>query len=514
MKRLLLSFLAILPLFVYAQTYDLNLSADVVKKYQGHNKGEVLRITGLQHDITFSKDPFYAGTNKYTDSYTMTLQDGTEIPLTTKIDKALEFKIKSIDDLWNAAILQDVIPMLINRGTQVELRQEAEADALKYVEALKDKGLEFNDPYLLNYLYTIVTKIAPSTLIDGRPGSVNIMIQDSPELNAATYPNGTIVINTGLLAALHTEDELVAVLAHEIAHFVLDHSVHNINEQIDRQKRAEAGAIFATILAGVAEVGIAYHSNGYYMPGAVTAATAVAASAIANQAVIDFGMDYSNQQELEADLYAVQVLEFLGYDKNALATALSRIKDIMLIERSKAMYFASYTHPALMERIAKAGVPSNPVDHEYERMVSFAITNTAFVKYDSRRFKEAMYYADLNIANNVASADDYLLKANCMLALDGSRESDMIVLGLINEAKRLDPSNINIFKAEILAELRLKNRSGAKSMLDQYSAYLTDTEASLKDIQHPDIWLGLYNYIISEQGWVRKMSIKLTGMTR
>lgn len=515
MKHRLLStcLLIILTHIAYAQTYDLNLTTDVVKRYQGHNKGEVLHIIGLQHGIAISNDPFYAGAKVYTDSYTLLLEGKEEIPLTTKIDRALEFHIKSIDDLWNAAILQDVIPMLIDRGIQVDIRQNAETDALRYIEAIKTNGLEFNDPYLLNYLYTLVTKIAPSTLIDGRPGTVNVMIQDSPELNAATYPNGTIVINTGLLAALHTEDELVAILAHEIAHFVLDHSMQNINAQIEAQKKAKAAAVLATILAGIGEVGMAYHSNGYYMPGAVTASVAIAATAIANQAIIDLGMEYNNQQETEADLYAVQVLDFLGYDHNALATALNRLKDIMLIERSKAMYFASYTHPALVDRINKVGVPTNNKNSEFEKMVSFAVTNTAFVKYDSRRFKEAMSYVDQNIQNNVATADDYLIKANCLLSLNGTQKSDKDVLLLISQAKRIDPTNINIFKVEILVELRLKNTVGAKTMLGQYAKYLAEMEETLRSIQHPETWLRLYNYIIDEKDWVNKMSIKLSGMT-
>lgn len=512
MKRFIFSILIILPIAIHAQMYNINLSANVVKKYQEHRKGEMLHIIGLRHDITISKDLYYSGVNKFDDSYSMILEGGAEVPLTTKIDRSLDFQIKTIDDLWNAAILQDVIPMLITKGTQVDLRQEIENDALQYIETLKENGLEFNDPYLLNYLYTIISKIAPSTLIDGRPGSVNIIIQDSPELNAATYPNGTIIINTGLLAALHTEDELVAVLAHEIAHFVLDHSVQNINAQIEQQKRAAAAAAFATVLAGIAEAGMAYYSNGYYMPGAVTAATAIAATAIASQAVEDFGMNYSNQQEFEADRYAIQALDFLGYNRNALSTALNRLKEIMLIERSRAMYFASYSHPALVERINKAGTPSMASDSEFEKMMSFAVTNTAFVKYDCRRFKEAMYYAEQNIKNHVATADDYLLKANCLLALNGTKESDYEVLSLINKAKQLDPTNVNIFKTEILTELRLKNISNAKLMLDEYVEYLAEKENNLKDIQHSDVWLGLYNYVISERKWASKMSIKLSGM--
>ena len=111
--------------------------------------------------------------------------------------------------------------------------------------------------------------------------------------NASTYPNGTIVINTGLLSTLHTEDELVACLAHEVAHFVLDHHLININAEIKRQKAAAAVAAFATVVAAVAEGAAAYYSNGYYMPGAVTAATAIGATAIANEIVTSLGMEYS-----------------------------------------------------------------------------------------------------------------------------------------------------------------------------------------------------------------------------
>lgn len=509
MKRILtVGLMVILPFLAFTQTYEFYLRANVQKKYQGYNKGESIAIVGLRHDITI--DPL--STNGLNESYTLQLENGREIALTTKIDKSLQFELSSIDDLWNAAILQDVIPMLILNGTQTDLRRDAELDALKYIESLKTNGLEFNDPFLLHYLYRIINKIAPSTIIDGRPGNINIIIQDSPELNAGAYPNGTIVINTGLLAELHSEDELVAILSHEIAHFVLDHSMQNINAQIARQKRAEAAAIFATILAGVAEGAAAYYSNGYYMPGAVTAATAVAATAIASEAVVDLGMDYNHKQEQEADKYAIQVLQYLGYNPNALATALSRLKDHMVNERSRAMYFSSYSHPALMQRILDTGTPTELVDKEYERMVSFAITNTAFVKYDSRRFGEACKYASQNIANNVATVDDYLLKANCLLALNGSEESDNEVLQLVNHAKQLDPSNINIFKTEILVELRRKNMQVATNLLNEYINYLKSKEIQLKEIQYPEMWLSLQNYITNEQEWAQKMIIKLTGM--
>lgn len=512
MKQLISCFIALIcaTLLSNAQTYDFDLTATAVKKYVNYPKGSILEIIGLEHRI--ERDQFYSSSTVLNDVYSMILQDGTAIPLTNKIDKALDFEIKSIDDLWNAAILQDVIPMLMKNGTQVDLRTETEQKTLEYIYAIKTHNMEFNDPYLLNYLYTLIAKIAPSTLIDGRPGSINLIIEDNPDINAGTYPNGTIVINTGLLAALHTEDELVAVLAHEVAHFVLDHSMQNINAQIKRQERAAIGAAIATILTGIAEGAAAYYSNGYYMPGVATAAVAIGATAIACQAVIDLGMEYSQRQEFEADAYAIQVLDFLGYDHNALASALTRLEDIMLIERSKAMYFSSSSHPALVDRINEAGVADLKTDVDFERMMSFAITNSAFTKYDSRRFREAMNDVTRNIQNGVATADDYLIKANCLLALSDTDTSNKEALALVQKAKELQPDNVNIYKAEILAELRLKNYQKAIAELNEYSGYLNEMDKVLPTILNESLWKQSYNFTLNERLWIDKMLIKLNGM--
>lgn len=492
---------------VSAQKYEFELKATAVKKYVNLPKGTSLEITGLEHKT--ERDPFYSSEIVLIEKYNMFLKDGTIIPLVTKIDRAIEFEIKTIDDLWNAAILQDVIPMLIQNGTQVSLRADAERDALEYLSSLESKGLKFNDPYLENYLYTLIAKIAPTTLIDGRPGNINLMIENNPSANACTYPNGTIVVNTGLLSALHTEDELVACLAHEVAHFVLDHNVANINAEIKRQKAAAAIAAAATVVAAVAEGAAAYYSNGYYMPGAVTAATAVGAAAIANEVVTTLGMEYSQQQEFEADRYALQVVKFLGYDTTALASALTRLEHIMINERSNSMYLSSDSHPALVERINAAGVANLKNDLEYERMVSFAVTSTAYTKMDYRRFREAMKGVSQNITNNVATADDYLIKANCLLALQDNQQSNMEVLNLIDKAKTIQPNNINIYKAEILAELRLKNHSAAKEKLQNYIAFLDLMDEELPSIKNESMWESRYYFTLHEREWVEKMLIKL-----
>jgi Zn-dependent protease with chaperone function len=51
------------------------------------------------------------------------------------------------------------------------------------------------------------------------------MTGSSPEANAFVVPGGKVVVYTGLLKLIDSDDELAAVLAHEAAHVVARHAV-------------------------------------------------------------------------------------------------------------------------------------------------------------------------------------------------------------------------------------------------------------------------------------------------
>ena len=96
-------------------------------------------------------------------------------------------------------------------------------------------------------------------------------------------------------------------------------------------------------VAAVADVAISANSNGYYAPGALTASTALFASAIAEDSVDRLGMEYNHEQDLFADAVAVDILKHLGYDENALATALNRIKIIDIFFIFFIIYLQKFT---------------------------------------------------------------------------------------------------------------------------------------------------------------------------
>jgi hypothetical protein len=101
-----------------------------------------------------------------------------------------------------------------------------------------------------------------------RPIEFRFFVIEDPSINAASLPDGTILVNTGLLGAVENEAQLAFVLSHEVAHVLQVHS----KREADETRGARVGLIIAGIAAGafigdtgtfLANVGIASVVNGH-----------------------------------------------------------------------------------------------------------------------------------------------------------------------------------------------------------------------------------------------------------
>ena len=379
-----------------------------------------------------------------------------------------------------------------------------EEEAFDFINKMQDNGLELSDPYLESYIYGLIAKIAPESLVDGRPCNVNLLIVQQPNPISLIYPNGTIVLSTGLISCLHSEDELVAVLANEISHFVLDHSVFNVNKSISRQKRQEFWAGLATVATAATEVAVAA-KTGYYVPGVPTLAMAVATAEISDKVVDHLGMNFNREQRLEADSITKDVLRMLNYNESALCSALKRINNrfsenrIFLGNINKAK---DISLPARIDNLGNTELL--PANKRYEQIISFAVTSLVNMQFNMRHFRQAIALADQNINNGVACADDYLQKANCLLFLKNDRQTNIEANQLIEEAKKLDAQNVNIYRLIVLIALREDNYDLAITLLHQYLEILgIDADKPTED---------QFNYRNSESYWALNMLSKIQAM--
>ena len=163
-------------------------------------------------------------------------------------------------------------------------------------------------------------------------GGYHFMALDSDEINAFAAPGGMVMVTRGLLRCCQTEDELAAVLAHEIGH---------VSNQ-DGLRAIRTSRLNATVLS-LASVGM------NYTDAQLAELTQAFDESIDNikSTLMDTG--YSRRLEYQADAAAVEILKKAGYNPGALAAMLENMAKNWDSSRKD---FAA-THPAPADRLAQ-----------------------------------------------------------------------------------------------------------------------------------------------------------------
>ena len=420
------------------------------------------------------------------------------------------FPPQGLDEFWKIQCLKeerykDLVSF--RGGFDWDLRlelNELSQDVLAYYE--KNDAL-YRDLYLESYLQELVYKLYPSTALTGLPGFVNIRILKDSSPNAFVFPNGTLIINTGLLSLIKSESELIAVLAHEIAHFVLEHTLKNIRKAEERRKRAEFLSFLATATVGVIEVGLA-SSNENYSPGALTFSTAIIASSVSSSINEALGMKYSHDQEYEADIVAKEMLNFLGLDPNYLTNVLQAIQNYSVKKGFFTTLQASATHPNISKRISILGsAVQRESDLNYTIRFSAINTFNAQIEFQRLNLQDCLELTLLNIDAGIASGTDYLLAAKSMLYLSNDSSSNKIALGYLEKSRAYSFANsIELEKVRGIFLDRIGNNGAAKLAFDSYIQNLEKAKTN-KEFTWEDY--RVIQYLNEEIIWAKQMQRKL-----
>ncbi|KDB91294.1 peptidase, M48 domain protein, partial [Bordetella bronchiseptica D993] len=116
------------------------------------------------------------------------------------------------------------------------LVQEAGQQYAEIVQEARAKGLLDRDPAQLSRVRAISQRLIAQTGVfradaANWPWEVHVLSVD--EVNAWCMPGGKIAVYTGLLAQIKpTDDELAAVLGHEIAHALREHARERVSQQM------------------------------------------------------------------------------------------------------------------------------------------------------------------------------------------------------------------------------------------------------------------------------------------
>ncbi len=185
-----------------------------------------------------------------------------------------------------------------------------------------------NDPEVVGYVNGIGERILEA--VSPKYFDCRFFVVKDGRLNAFALPGGYIFITSGLLEELDSEDELAAVMAHEVAHVEARHVAKRL-EALKRLQIATGAATIAGFLLGGVEAG---------------SAVAITSSAIAMSSLLA----YSRADEREADRLGFEYMSRAGYDPRAFVSVLNKImRHRWLLTENEPSYLL--THPTPPERI-------------------------------------------------------------------------------------------------------------------------------------------------------------------
>ncbi|AVR88110.1 metalloendopeptidase [Thauera aromatica K172] len=184
----------------------------------------------------------------------------------------------------------------------VSAQEVEQASAKQYQELLAEarrKNALNRDPATVQRVRHIVSRLTVQTRAfrqDAPSWQWEANVLSSDELNAWCMAGGKMAINTGLIERLRlTDDEIAAVMGHEIAHALREH----VREQVSKSMATGLGISVAGALLGVGQVG-------QELMGTV--------------AKVTFELPNSREHEVEADRIGVELAARAGYDPRAAVT--------------------------------------------------------------------------------------------------------------------------------------------------------------------------------------------------
>lgn len=184
-------------------------------------------------------------------------------------------------------------------------------------------------------------------------------VLNSKEINAFACPGGIIFITKGMINAVQNEDELAAVLAHEVAHINHRDGVSSIQ----KARLTEVATLIGTEAAQ------------RYTPAQLSQLVSLFEGSVDDVFKTLVVNGYSKSQEYSADESALSYLSRAGYNPSALEDFLARLMNQGQASGGGIMK----THPASKDRIEKVKqeMPSVNVD-------------ISFVELRSKRFEKAI----------------------------------------------------------------------------------------------------------------------------
>ncbi|MCC7484483.1 MAG: M48 family metallopeptidase [Burkholderiales bacterium] len=189
----------------------------------------------------------------------------------------------------------------------------------------------YDEPEATDYVASMGGRLAAQST--GTRQEFDFFLLNDSQINAFALPGGFIGVNVGLILAAQSESEVAGVMAHEISHVTQRHIARMIAQQ-----GSGTVATLASIAAAI-------------LLSRVSPDAAQAAFVFGQAAAVQSQLNFTRENEREADRIGLSLLEKAGYDPRGMVAFFERLQRATRAYDSAAPSYLR-THPLNFERIA------------------------------------------------------------------------------------------------------------------------------------------------------------------
>lgn len=178
-----------------------------------------------------------------------------------------------------------------------------------------------------DFVLCVADAITANVPESAHQGDWEVVVFDSEQVNAFALPGGKIGVYTGILNVTENQDQLAAIMGHEVGHVIEHHS----NERLSANKISNVGLAVAAAAIGASDV----DNKGLWVAGLGIG--------------VQYGviMPYSRAHESEADIVGQDLMARSGFDPKA---SVKLWENMSLLSKESPPEFMS-THPSNETRI-------------------------------------------------------------------------------------------------------------------------------------------------------------------
>lgn len=317
-------------------------------------------------------------------------------------------------------------------GTLLSPAQEQELGAAFFRQL--HAQLEINqDPEVQYYIESIGKQLTANSDTPGYP--FHFFVVADNDINAFAGPGGYIGVNSGLITLTEEESELASVMAHEIAHVTQRH-LYRAAEAAGKMSIPTMAATLAAILIGSQN------------------AQAGQAAMMAIQAgSIQFQIDFTRDNEQEADRVGMQTLAQSNFDPRSMPTFFERLQQSTRYSGRNIPEFLR-THPVTESRISDTrGRADNYPYRQYPNSLAYELIK-AKIRVQNSTEANALKYFTLRTAQGTKEQRAVARYGLALTALKAQRfqEAEKLLQGLLQEYPQQEQYNTSLARTALEAK--------------------------------------------------------------